>query len=178
MNVHDAIKGRASTRAFLNKPVSPEIIKQILAVARWAPSGVNTQPWKVAVIYGETMNIITQKILQARQKGQELHAEYHYYPQEWFEPYKSRRFQCGMALYGAMNIKRDDAAARQHIWELNYHFFGAPVGLIFSINKRLERGSWMDLGMFIQNVMLAARGFQLETCAQASLADYPDIIEY
>ncbi|MCW5588777.1 MAG: nitroreductase [Legionellales bacterium] len=175
MNILEAIKGRASCRAFLAKPVDREIIHAILEAARFAPSGTNTQPWQVAVVTEGALQRVSAAILQAHQQ-QTMNPDYQYYPREWFDPYKSRRFACGMALYGALNIQRDDKLRRQQVWELNYQFFGAPVGLFIFIDKRLATGSFMDTGMFIQTIMLAAREFGLETCPQAALAEYPDVV--
>jgi nitroreductase len=176
MEVWEAIRNRACFRAFLDKPVSEDIVRQILDVARFAPSGVNTQPWQVAVLGSQHKKTLAEKIIAARKAGVEANPDYHYYPEQWIEPYKSRRFACGMALYGALDIKREDTAARQAVWDLNYHFFHAPLGLIFYMDKHLQTGSYMDCAMFIQNVMLAARHFGLETCPEASLADYPDLV--
>ena len=176
MDVISAIKNRASVRAFLDKAVSRHIISAILDAARWAPSGVNTQPWQVVVLQGDKKNAVSQAMLQQHQVHKSPRADYQYYPSQWFEPYKSRRFACGMALYGALGIERDDVAKRREVWELNYHFFHAPVGLLFFIDAALEKGSWLDYGMFLQNVMLAARGHGLETCPQAALAEHPQII--
>jgi nitroreductase len=171
-----AITGRRSIRAFLKKEVSPEIITQILEVARWAPSGVNTQPWQVAVVGPQHRQKISQAIVTARENNIPENPDYHYYPEEWFEPYKSRRKACGLALYGALDIARDDLQKRNTQWFRNYYFFDAPAALIFYLDHRLCKGSWMDTAMFIQNVMLAARAFGLETCPQAALAEYPDLI--
>lgn len=176
LDVNQAIAERRSIRAFLEKPVSDQILKQILDIARFAPSGVNTQPWKVAVVGPKTRIQISKAIIQARENGIPENPDYHYYPEEWVEPYKSRRKACGLALYGALNIKMEEQEKRKAQWYRNYYFFGAPVGLIFYLEARLCKGSWMDVAMFIQNVMLSARHFGLETCPQAALAEYPDII--
>jgi nitroreductase len=176
MDVLQAIRGRTSTRAFLDRPVARETVEAILEAARWAPSGVNAQPWQVAVVTGATKRRIGEAIIAARDSGVPEHPDYHYYPKEWSEPYKSRRKACGLALYSALGIGRDDAEARKAAWYRNYRFFDAAVGLLFFNDARLSKGSWVDMGMFIQNVMLAARGHGLETCPQASLAEYPDIV--
>lgn len=176
MDVIKAITERASTRAFLDKPVAKSTVHDILNAARFAPSGVNTQPWSVAVLQDPIKQQLSTFLIEAFRAGTKANLDYQYYPTNWFEPYKTRRFACGMALYGALDIKREDTARRKEVWELNYHFFHAPIGLIFLIDDTLEKGSWMDVAMFIQNVMLAARGFGLETCPQASIAEYPDIV--
>ena len=176
MDVIDAIKGRASTRAFLDKAVSHETIHSILEVARWAPSGVNTQPWQVAVVAGERKRQISEAIIAKHNAGIVAAPDYQYYPTQWSALYKQRRFACGMALYEALDIKREDKSRRKEVWDMNYDFFAAPVGMFFFIDADLEQGSWLDMGMFIQNVMLAARGYGLETCPQAALAEYPAMV--
>ncbi|MFA7097524.1 MAG: nitroreductase [Gammaproteobacteria bacterium] len=176
MNTLEAIKARRSTRAFLDKPVPRELVHSILDTARWAPSGVNTQPWQVAVITGETKRRIGDAIIAAREAGTPESPDYAYYPERWDEPYKSRRKACGLALYQALGIGRDDQEARKAAWYRNYHFFGAPVGLLFFLDARLSKGSWLDMGMFLQNVMLAAHAHGLATCPQAALAEYPGIV--
>lgn len=175
-NFTDIISKRQSVRAFLPKKVPDGTLHHILDTARWAPSGVNTQPWKVIVVGDKAREKIADDIIQARISGIAENPDYQYYPTEWTEPYKSRRKACGLALYQSLNIAKDDMPRRQEQWFKNYHFFHAPAGLIFYIEPHLCKGSWMDMGMFIQNVMLAARCFGLETCPQAALAEYPDII--
>lgn len=176
MDVLQAMTERHSTRAFLNKPVSEKTIVAILEAARFAPSGVNTQPWEVVVITGERIQTLGNRIIAARDASLPENPDYHYYPTTWTEPYKSRRKACGLALYSAIHIKMNETEKRKEAWYRNYHFFGAPVGLLFFIDAALEKGSWVDMGLFLQNIMLAARAFGLETCPQASLAEYPDIV--
>lgn len=176
MDVLTAIKNRQSVREFLAKPVDDAIILEILDVARFAPSGVNTQPWHVTLVGPKARKQINNDIINARENKIPENPDYQYYPEEWVEPYKTRRKECGMALYGALDIKIDETAKRKAQWYKNYDFFGAPVGLIISIEKIMCKGSWLDLGLFIQSIMLAARHFDLETCPQASLAEYPDIV--
>jgi nitroreductase len=176
MNVLDAMRGRKSTRAFIDKPVARATIESILDAARWAPSGVNCQPWQVAVVTGTIKTRISEALLAARQARQPENPDYAYYPKDWQEPYKSRRKATGLALYQALNIGKDDAFARLKAWNGNYHFFGAPAGLLFFVDRVLSQGAWVDMGMFIENVMLAARAHGLDTCPQASLAEYPDIV--
>ena len=176
MNVIDAIKLRFSTRSFLDKPVSKETIQALLDVARWAPSGGNLQPWQVMVLSGKTKQQISNAIIQARSKGEKERPDYSYYPSEWFEPYKSRRVAAGVALYQALGIAREDSERRNQAWNNNYRFFDAPVGMLFFLERKLGRGAWVDLGLFLQSLMLAATARGLATCPQASLADFPDII--
>ena len=176
MDTLDALRGRKSTRAYLDKPVARATIESILEAARWAPSGVNCQPWHVAVVAGATKARISEAMLAARRAKQPENPDYAYYPNEWREPYQSRRKATGVALYRALKIEKDDAQSRLKAWNNNYHFFGAPTGLLFFVDRALAQGAWVDMGMFIQNVMLAARAHGLETCPQASLAEYPDIV--
>ena len=176
MEVTEAIRNRKSTRAFLDKPVPDEVITTVLECARWAPSGVNSQPWQVAVVTGETKRQLGNALAKQRANGETPRQDYNYYPTQIEEPYISRKRACGHALYSALGIKRNDIETRKAQWMKNYHGFGSPVALLFFIDAILEKGSWVDMGMFIQNVMLAARGFGLETCPQAALAEYPDVI--
>lgn len=176
MELLSSIRERRSVRAFLNTPVSDTIIQKILDTARWAPSGVNTQPWKVAVLGQKTRATLSEQILHAREASIPEDPDYHYYPTEWREPYKSRRKACGLALYGSLKIAIDETEKRKIQWYKNYIFFGAPAALMILIDKDLTTGAWLDLGMFIQNIMLAAKGYGLETCPQASLAEYPNIV--
>lgn len=176
MHTIDAIKKRHATRGFLDKPVSHELIEQILEAARWAPSGVNCQPWHVGIVEGESKQLLAERIISARENNQPPNPDYDYYPSEWKEPYKSRRKGSGLALYQALEIRREDTEKQKQAWYNNYHFFGAPVGLIFYIDKQLNQGSWIDMGMFLQNAMLSAIELGLSTCPQAALAEYPDIV--
>lgn len=176
MEIVEAIEQRHSVRAFTDQAVSEAIIKKILATASQAPSGVNSQPWQVAVVTGDSKQRITHALCDAFDQGIEAKRDFDYYPSKWIEPYKSRRFDCGMVLYAALGIKRDDKAQRLKVWRDNYHFFGAPAGLFLMIDTHLTKGAWFDSGLFFQSVMLAARGYGLETCPQASLVDYPDIV--
>jgi nitroreductase len=176
VEVLEAMRGRQSTRAFLDRPVERTTIETVLEAARWAPSGVNTQPWQVAVVTGLTKQRLSEALLAARVRGEPERPDYDYYPKQWVEPYKSRRRASGLALYQALQIQKDDSDARLKAWNNNYRFFGAPTGMLFFVDRALSQGSWVDMGMFIQNVMLAACGFGLATCPQASLAEYPDIV--
>ena len=176
MNVEEAIVGRYSCRAYLDKPVPRELIEKLLDTARWSPSGANIQPWQVAVVQGETKVRLSEVLIAAFDSGAKPDPDYTYYPRAWVEPYKGRRFECGMALYRALEIDRDDKARRLEVWKDNYRFFGAPVALFFFIDRVMEQGAWLDMGMFIQSLMLAAREQGLESCPQASVADYPGVV--
>ena len=176
MDIASAITQRRATRAFLNKPVNKDIIQSVLKLASHSPSGVNSQPWHVCVLLGNTKSILSDHILAARKQDIKPNPDYQYYPLNWTEPYKTRRKITGLAMYQALDIGLKDFDKRNEAWNRNYTFFDAPVGLIITIEKNLEKGSWLDLGMFIQNIMLAAKAFDLDTCPQASMAEYPDII--
>ncbi len=176
MEVTEAIRNRKSVRAFLNKPVTDDTITDILEYARWAPSGVNSQPWHVAVLTGEAKLQVGKALGELRADGEKPLPDYQYYPTKIEEPYISRKRACGQALYSALGIERKDIEARKTQWMKNYDCFGAPVTLLFFIDTILGKGSWVDAGMFIQNVMLAARGLELETCPLAALAEYPNVV--
>jgi len=178
MNINDAIKQRHSTRAFLDKPVSHEQINRILDTARYAPSGVNTQPWQVAVVSGESKHQLQAAIQEAFHSGIPSKIAYHYYPKTWLPIYKQRRRECGLQLYSSLNIAKEDTNRRQAQWLANYRAFDAPIMLLFFIEPEMETGSFLDYGMFLQNIMLAALDEGLATCPQAALAEYPDIVNH
>jgi len=176
-DIDDAITSRQSVRRYTDEAVSKADLHHLFDVARYAPSGTNTQPWKVYAVGGEVKDAVSAAILADYEaNGARTTRDYDYYPTDWFEPFLGRRRACGWGLYGAMGITREDKALMHEQRGRNYVFFGAPVGLFFTINRRLSTGSWMDLGMFLQNVMTAARGRGLHTCAQASFANYADIV--
>lgn len=176
MDVLKAMRSRYSVRAFLDKPVERAVVEAVLDAACRAPSGVNAQPWEVAALRGEPKQRLTDALLAARLGGEVSRPDYQVYPETWEEPYRSRRKACGLALYKALGIAKEDADRRTKSWNLNYSFFGAPVGLMFFVDRGLAQGSWVDFGMFLQNVMLAALPYGLGTCPQAALAEYPDIV--
>lgn len=177
MTVQEALKQRKSVRAFLNKVVELDKINAILSNASLAPSGANTQPWQVAVVTGETKQKLQNRIEQAFREGDKGKADYTYYPVDWVEPYKSRRLQCGLQLYTALDIKRDEKEKQLNQWASNYRAFDAPVMLLFFMDRHMQTGSYIDYGMFLQSIMLAAVEQGLATCPQASLADYAQIIK-
>ena len=177
MDAIKAIKERSSVRSFLDTPVNKETVQSILDAARWAPSGVNIQPWEVAVVTGGTKSKITDALCEAHMSGAPSAPDYKYYPDSWEEPFISRRVDCGTALYSALGISRDDKEKRTQAWLDNFRFFGAPVGLFFFMRRGLGLGAYLDMGMFIQNVSIAAKAKGLDTCPQASLAAYPDIVK-
>ncbi len=167
-----AIASRRSMRAFLPTPVPPAVLDQILELGARAPSGSNIQPWQVLVLTGAPLRTLGAELVALEQAGAPRAAEYQYYPRAWREPYLARRRKVGWDLYAALGIGRRDTGrmAAQHA--RNLVFFDAPVGLIFTIDRDLELGSWLDYGMFLENIMVAARGFGLDTCPQAAFISY------
>lgn len=176
LDILTAIRERSSVRAFLKRPVPLPLLWEILDTARFAPSGVNTQPWHVAIVGPKHRKRLSEEILQAKESHISPNPDYHYYPKTWEEPYKSRRKACGLALYNALSITGEDTEKRKAQWYQNYEFFQAPAAFLFYLERSLCQGSWLDMGMFLQNVMLAARAHGLETCPQAAFAEYPEII--
>ena len=177
--VDAAITSRRSVRAFLPTPVPRATVEGILRVASRAPSGTNTQPWHVWVLCGESKAELSRKILAAYDDPQEAathHEEYAYYPLEWRSPFIERRRKIGWDLYGLLKIGRTDKARMHDQHGRNYSFFDAPVGLMFTIDRVMCQGSWLDYGMFLQNVMIAARGRDLDTCPQAAFTQFHRIV--
>jgi len=177
MTVEEAITGRRCTRAFLPKPVPRELVERIIHIAGRAPSGSNVQPWKVWVLDGAVKAELSAELAERYDRGQVSDREYNYYPEKWREPYLARRRACGWGLYGVLGIGRDDKDKMHAQHRRNFLFFDAPVGLIFSIDRDLEQGSWLDYGMFLQNIMIAARAFGLETCPQAAFLNFHDVLQ-
>jgi nitroreductase len=177
--VDAAITTRRSVRAYLDRPVPRETLEAILSVASRSPSGTNTQPWQLWVLTGAARQGLCRRILAAHNDPAQaaLHSEeYPYYPAEWVSPYIERRRKIGWALYGLLGIGKADQARMHQQQGRNYDFFDAPVGLIFTIDRRLAQGSWLDYGTFLQSVMTAARGRGLDTCPQQAFAKYHRII--
>ena len=174
--VEDAITSRRSIRRFLPDPVSRETVERLLAVASRAPSGTNIQPGRVYVVAGQAKEKRSAAILEAHDAGGGNEREYNYYPLEFTEPYLSRRRKIGWDLYGLLGIEKGDKEKMHAQHGRNFVFFDAPVGMFFTIDRMLEIGSWLDFGMFLENIMIAARGKGLHTCPQAAFAKYHKII--
>lgn len=177
--VDAAIISRRSIRAFLPTPVAREDIEALLGVAARAPSGTNTQPWKVYVLTGAVKERLSQAILAAHADpalARQHTEEYAYYPRAWVSPFIERRRKVGWDLYALLGLTREDKAGMAAQHGRNYRFFDAPVGLIFTIDRIMEQGSWLDYGMFLQNIMVAARGRGLDTCPQAAFTQFHRII--
>ena len=178
--VDAAITSRRSIRAFLPTPVPREVIEQMLTVAARAPSGTNTQPWQVHVLTGDALHALSKDILAAHDDPAQRathSAEYDYYPTEWRSPYIDRRRKVGWDLYTLLGIGKADKARMHAQHGRNYAFFGAPVGLIFTIDRVMRQGSWLDYGMFLQSFMIAARARGLDTCPQAAFTDFHRLIQ-
>jgi len=177
--VDAAITSRRSIRAFLPAPVARADIEAILEVAARAPSGTNTQPWKVYVLTGPLKRELAARILAAHndpEQAAQHTEEYAYYPRQWVSPFIDRRRKVGWDLYALLGLTRENKAGMAAQHGRNYEFFGAPVGFIFTIDRVMEQGSWLDYGMFLQNIMVAARGRGLDTCPQAAFTQYHRII--
>lgn len=174
--VDAAITSRRSIRGFLGTPVDRPTVIQLLETASRAPSGSNVQPWKVHVATGAALTRLSEELVGAHAAGRPEAREYEYYPTVWRAPYLDRRRRVGWQLYDLTGVARGDREAASRQRGRNYIFFGAPVGLVFTIDRDLEQGSWLDYGLFLQSLMIAARGRGLDTCAQAAIANYPAIV--
>ena len=176
--VDEAITSRKSVRAFLPTPVERATVEELLAVASRSPSGSNIQPWKVRVVGGEVRARLTQAILDAiaRDGLDKYRREWNYYPVHWREPFLGRRRKIGWDMYGLLGVGKGDHEGTHRARLRNYEFFGAPVGMIFTLDEDLEIGSWLDLGIFVGTIMIAARGRGLDTCPQAAFADFHQVI--
>ncbi len=177
MSILELLQQRKSVRAFLDKEVEAQKINAILSAASHAPSGANIQPWQVAVVSGETKQELQTQIENSFRQGVRGKADYQYYPKKWLPPYKTRRIDCGKLMYKTLNINRSDKQGRLDQWAANYRAFGAPVLLLFFMDASMETGSYLDYGMFLQSIMLAALEQDLATCPQAAFSDYPVIIK-
>ena len=182
-SVDAALASRMSARAFLPRAVPRELITDILRAASHAPSGSNIQPWRVYVLQGQARDRLVEQVCAAHDAqyadpslAERYQEEYAYYPRQWFEPYLGRRRENGWGLYGLLGIERGEKDKMHAQHQRNFRFFDAPVGLIFTIDRRLDAGSLIDYGMFLQSIMLAARARGLHTCPQAAWNHYGSII--
>jgi nitroreductase len=176
--VTEAIRSRQSVRAFLPDPIGRATIEELLRLASRSASGSNIQPWRVRVIAGDAKARLTQGIFDAvaRDGFGPYQREWNYYPVRWREPFLGRRRQIGWDMYNLLGVAKGDFEGTQRARMRNYEFFGAPVGMIFTLDEDLEIGSWLDLGIFLGSVMIAARGHGLHTCPQAAFADFHSVI--
>ncbi len=177
MDVLDAIKARKSIRAFTDQPVPQETVAQILEISQRAPSGTNTQPWHVYVCSGAVQQAISDDVLEMAQAGAgKSYEHYDYYPSTWKDVHRDRRRGVGWGLYGLLGIEKGDREGSARQGARNFLFFDAPVGLFITVDSYLTRGSWADAGMYAQTIMLAAKGFGLDTCPQAAWIPFQEPI--
>jgi nitroreductase len=176
--VEEAIRTRRSVRAFLPSAVDRATIEDLLKLAARSASGSNIQPWRVRVVAGDVKARLENAIFDAvdRDGFEPYQREWNYYPVNWREPFLGRRRKIGWDMYNLLGIPKGDFEGTQNARMRNYAFFGAPVGLIFTLDEDLEIGSWLDLGIYLGTLMVAARGHGLHTCAQAAFADFHTII--
>ena len=181
--VDAAINSRMSVRAFTQQEVSRDTLQDILQVASRAPSGTNTQPWKVYVLQGQSRHTLVNKVCAAHDAlrvdpalAAQYTEAYDYYPEKWVSPYIDRRRENGWSLYGLLDIGKGDKDKMHLQHQRNYRFFDAPVGLMFTIDRVMGRGSLLDYGMFLQSLMVAARARGLDTCPQAAWNGFASII--
>ena len=172
MHFLDALHARKSVRAFRPDPVPLDLVKELLVLASRAPSGTNIQPWKVHVVAGDVRRRLEEEVLAHRETNPEdVRAEFPRMNKRK-EPYQGRMRKLGKEMYGLIGIPKGDQAANWAQWGRNYKFFDAPVGLIFTVDKELDRMSYVDVGMFMQTFMLAAKAKGLDTCAQGAWNNY------
>ena len=179
VSVVEAIETRRSVRAFLSDPIERSVLEAIFSHASRAPSGSNIQPWVAHVLTGETKIALSRKIATILEDPEQndLHQEeFAYYPKTWKSPFIDRRRALGWGLYSLLGIPREDKLAMKAQHARNFDFFDAPVGIVFTTDRSMEQGSWLDFGMFLQNVMLMARTFDLDTCPQAAFNKYHRLI--
>jgi nitroreductase len=177
MKVSEALATRRTIRAFRPDPVALETVREILTLAARAPSGGNLQPWKAYVLIGGARDELVRRVAEKRKETPMGEApEYHIYPPNLSEPYKTRRFRVGEAMYATLGIPREDKLARLQFFAGNWEFFGAPVGMIFTIERQMQQGQWSDLGMYLQSIMLLAREHGLHTCPQEAWAVWHSVI--
>lgn len=181
--VDAAISSRRSVRAFTQTPVSRATLSELLQLASRAPSGTNCQPWKVYVLQGASRALLVERVCAAHDAVRadpalkaEYREQYDYYPETWVSPYIDRRRENGWGLYGLLGIGKGDKDKMHAQHHRNFTFFGAPVGLMFTIDRVMGRGSLLDYGMFLQNIMVAARARGLHTCPQAAWNGFASII--
>ena len=182
-SVDTAILSRFSARAYFSKPVEKSVLEELIQVAARAPSGTNTQPWNVYVVQGAAKDKLVSEVCDAHNAlaanpamAADFAEEYDYYPTQWVSPFIDRRRECGFGLYGVLGIAKGEKEKMHLQQQQNFRFFGAPVGLIFTIDRVMGRGSLLDYGMFLQSLMLAARARGLHTCPQAAWNNFAKII--
>jgi nitroreductase len=179
--VSEIIKSRKSVRSYTSQDVPIELIREILELSSRSPSGSNTQPWKVYILKGsskETLskNIITEFEKETAEERKRKILPFQYSPLKWVQPYINRRVEIAEKMYTALEIEYEDTVKRQEHYRSNFRFFGAPVGLLFTLDSRLASGSLLDYGMFLENIMLLAQSYGLATCSIGFFSEYPNPI--
>jgi nitroreductase len=174
--VSDAVRRRRSVRAFLSDPVAEGTIRGILDDARWSPSGGNVQPWRIDVVAGDALDALRAIMVERAASGAIETPHYDVYPANLWEPHRSYRYELGEAMYGLLGLNRDDKAGRQRQLNANFRFFGAPVGLFFSTQRRFGSPQWADLGIMMQTIMLLAVERGLGSCAQEAWSFWPETV--
>lgn len=174
--VEKAIASRRAVRAFLPDPVDPALVRRLIALAAQAPSGTNMQPWRLRVLGPRTRAKLETALVAALDDPSPREEEYRYYPATLREPYLSRRRKVGWDLYGLLGVAKGDHAGMRRQTEANLRFFGAPVALMLTVDRDLEIGSWLDLGAFVQTLLIAAQGHDLDSCPQAIFASFHGIV--
>jgi nitroreductase len=176
--VDAAINTRQSVRAFLPTPVARGTVETLLKLAARSASGSNIQPWRIRVIGGDVKNKLEQAIFDAVERDgfEPYQREWNYYPVNWREPFHGRRRKIGWDMYSLLGVAKGDFEGTQRARMRNYEFFGAPIGMVFTLDEDLEIGSWLDLGIYLGSLMIAARGHGLHTCPQAAFADFHAVI--
>ena len=177
MKISDAIKGRQSIRSFKNKEVSNEIIEKILNISRFAPSGGNTQPWKIYVLSKDIMKELESSVLYNLDNGVSEPPNFNIYPQPMSDHLKNRVKECGRLMYGALEIGKEDVEGRLNQLKQNFSFFGAPVGMFVTVEKEVDLNGWGHVGHFIQNICLSSMEYGLGTCLQESWSMYPETVK-
>ena len=174
MNIKEGIEKRFSVRAFTKEVPDMKLISEILKTANAAPSGGNIQPWKVYVLNEQVKNNLAKETLQNFDTGVQEEIEYDIYPKPLADEYKKRRYECGADMYNALSIEKDDLDSRFKQIRENYNFFGAPIGMIITIDRSFGSNGWGHVGHFIQNICLSSMEFGLGTCLQESWSMYPE----
>ena len=177
MDIIDAIHKRQSIRSFKDREVSQETVREILNISKYAPSGGNTQPWKVYVLNQNIMKELESAILHNLDNGISEKPNFSIYPQPMSDHLKNRVKECGKLMYGALEIKKDDIEGRLNQLKQNFSFFGAPVGMLITVEKEVDLNGWGHVGHFIQNLCLSSIEFGLGTCLQESWSMYPETVQ-
>ncbi|MGX1786268.1 nitroreductase [Bosea sp. NPDC055332] len=174
--VEKAIASRRAVRAFLPDPVDPALVRRLIELAAQAPSGTNMQPWRLRVLGPQTRARLETALVAALDDPSPREEEYRYYPVTFREPYLSRRRKVGWDLYGLLGVAKGDHVGMRRQTEANLRFFGAPVALMLTVDRDLEIGSWLDLGAFVQTLLIAAQGHGLDSCPQAIFARFHAVV--